>query len=56
MFDWIPAESYTTIHYNVLLIIALLITFHALIFDVKDEQSINFFYAFGHLIVITFIL
>ena len=55
MFDWIPAESYTSIHYHVLLIIAILITFHALIFDVQDEQSINFFYSFGHLVVITLI-
>ena len=55
MFDWIPAESYTAIHYHVLLVIALLITFHAIIFDVKDEQSINFFYSFGYVIVVVMI-
>lgn len=52
MFDWIPVEFYTAIHYHVLLVIALLITFHAIIFDVKDEQSINFFYTFGFVVVI----
>lgn len=51
MFDWIPAEYYTSIHYHVLLAIALLITFHAIIFDVNDEQSINFFYTLGYLVV-----
>ncbi|MBF8457251.1 EpsG family protein [Kaistella sp. G5-32] len=56
MFDWIPAQSYTAIYYNVLLIIALLISFHALIFDVNDEQSINFFYSFGYAVVLTLIL
>ncbi len=56
MFDWIPAESYTAIHYHVLLFIALLITFHALIFEVDDEQSINFFYSFGYAVVALLIL
>lgn len=56
MFDWIPPESYTTIHYNVLLVIALLITFHAIIFNVNDEQSIDFFYSFGYIVVFTLIL
>lgn len=53
MFDWIPAEYYTSIHYHVLLLIALLITFHAIIFNVDDEQSIDFFYSLGYLVVIT---
>ena len=52
MFDWIPAENYVSIHYHVLLIIALLISFHAIIFDNNDEQSINFFYTLGYLVVI----
>lgn len=56
MFDWIPAEFYTAVHYHVLLVIALLITFHAIIFDIKDEQSIDFFYSFGYVLVITLIL
>lgn len=52
MFDWIPVEYYTVIQYHFLFVIALLITFHAIIFDVKDEQSIDFFYAFGYVIVV----
>lgn len=55
MFDWIPASSYTTVYFNALLIIALLIAFHALIFEVNDEQSIDFFYTIGHLVVIVLI-
>lgn len=55
MFDWIPAASYTAIHYHVLFVIAILITFHALIFDIKDEQSISFFYAFGYAVVVALI-
>lgn len=55
MFDWIPASSYTAIHYHLLLIIALLITFHALIFEIDDEQSITFFYTLGYLVVIVLI-
>lgn len=56
MFDWIPIEFYTVIQYHVLFVIALLITFHALIFDIKDEQSIDFFYIFGYAIVLLMIL
>lgn len=55
MFDWIPLEYYTAIHYHVLFVIALLITFHAIMFDVKDEQSINFFYSLGYIIVVVFV-
>ena len=56
MFDWIPLENYVAIHYHVLLVIALLISFHAIIFDIHDEQSIDFFYTVGHVIVIILIL
>ena len=52
MFDWIPLENYDGIFYNTLLILTLLISFHALIFDVKDEQSIDFFYVLGYFVVI----
>lgn len=55
MFDWIPLENYTAIHYHVLLVIALLISFHAIIFDVNDEQSIDFFYALGYAVVVLLI-
>ena len=55
MFDWIPLEYYTDIHYHVLFVIALLITFHAILFDVKDEQSIHFFYSLGYIVVIIFV-
>ena len=51
MFDWIPIEIYTAVQYHFLFVIALLIIFHALIFDVKDEQSINFFYTLGYVVV-----
>jgi len=37
-------------------VIAMLIAFHAIIFDIKDEQSINFFYSFGYLVVIAMVL
>ena len=56
MFDWIPIENYTFIQYHVLLVIALLITFHAIIFDVNDEQSIDFFYSLGFIVVFVLVL
>lgn len=56
MFDWIPIENYTAIHYHFLFVIALLITFHALIFDVNDEQSIDFFYTLGYIVVVAMLL
>lgn len=55
MFDWIPLEYYTSIHYHVLFVIALLITFHSILFDVKDEQSIHFFYSLGYVIVLLYL-
>lgn len=56
MFDWIPLQNYTSIQYHVLFVIALLITFHAIIFDVKDEQSVHFFYSLGYFVVIAYVL
>ena len=50
MFDWIPIENYADFQYHFLFVIALLITFHAIIFDVKDEQSIDFFYVLGYIV------
>ncbi len=56
MFDFVPVEYYTAIHYHVLLFIAILILFNALIFEVDDPKSINFFNAFGYVVVAVFIL
>lgn len=56
MFDWIPLEYYTLIQYHALFVITLIILFHAIIFDIKDDQSINFFYTFGYIVVIAFML
>lgn len=56
MFDFIPVEYYTVIHYHVLLFIAILILFNALVFDIDDPKSIGFFNNFGYVVVIIFTL
>ena len=56
MFDFIPVEFYTNIQYYALLFIAVLMLFHSMMYDVRDEQSINFFNYFGYFVVILFTL
>ncbi len=56
MFDWIPIAKYTAVHYHVLLCIALLITYHAQHFDIKDQRSIRLFDRFGYIITAIYIL
>lgn len=56
MFDWIPLQYYTAVQYNVLLFIALVILYHSISFDLKDERSIGFFNSLGYGIVLFYIL
>lgn len=56
MFDWIPLQYYTAIHYHVLLLLALLILFHASQFDIKDEHSISFFNSTGYFLIVIYTL
>ena len=51
MFDWIPLQYYTTIHYHLLLLIALVILFHSFNFKIDDSESIQFFNITGYIIV-----
>ncbi|MGX9985369.1 EpsG family protein [Soonwooa purpurea] len=39
MFDWIPVELYTNVHYNFLLGIILLVLFNSFIFDINNNQQ-----------------
>ena len=55
MFDWIPLQYYTAIHYHVLLFIVLLILYHASQFDIKEEKSLNFFNILGYTFVLVYI-
>ncbi|QIG90343.1 EpsG family protein [Chryseobacterium sp. POL2] len=54
MFDWIPVELYTSLHYHVLLLVMLIILAHAFVYDVSDQQSIQFFQVLGG--ILTFLL
>jgi len=47
MFDFIPASIYTTLQYNVLLIITVIILIHAFSYNIQDEKSIHFFNILG---------
>ncbi|MGC4129833.1 MAG: EpsG family protein [Bergeyella sp.] len=56
MFDFIPLEYYTDVHYHVLLFVAVLMVFNALVFDVRNRQSINFFSVLGCFLVVLLVL
>lgn len=52
MFDWIPLEYYTSIYYHVLLLIAMLVVLHSMVYDVRDRGSLMFFEILGGIILI----
>lgn len=56
MFDWIPVDIYTSLQYNVLLLVLLIIILHSFMYDIKDQQSILFFKTLGSFIVLFMIL
>lgn len=56
MFDFVPVEFYTNIQYYALLFIAIIVLFHSMMYDVRDERSINFFNSLGYVVVILFTL
>lgn len=56
MFDWIPIQYYSAIHYHFLLMVALLILLHAYQYDIRDRNSVQFFDAFGYLVVFILII
>lgn len=55
MFDWIPLQYYTAIHYHVLLLVALMILYHSTQYDIGAPSSIRFFNAFGYVVVLVYI-
>lgn len=56
MFDFVPLASYTNIHYYVLLLIAIVILIHALVYKIDDDKSIQFFNYLGYFVVCIYIL
>lgn len=56
MFDWIPVELYTSLHYHVLLLVMLIILAHAFVYDVRDQQSLQFFQILGGILTVLMVL
>ncbi len=56
MFDFIPVEIYTSLHYTILLLIALVILTHAMSKNLYDVDSIQFFNGLGIVVVIWYTL
>ncbi len=56
MFDWIPVELYTSLQYQVLLFVMLIILVHAFVYDVRDQQSIQFFQILGGILTVLMVL
>ena len=56
MFDFIPANIYTTLHYNFLLIIAVTILIHAFSYNIQDQKSLYFFNILGIVVVCVYTL
>lgn len=56
MFDFVPLESYTNLHYYVLLLIAVVMLVHAFIYGIDDDRSIQFFNYFGYFVLVIYIL
>lgn len=56
MFDFIPLSYYTTLHYWMLFCVAILILIHSMVYDVKNEKSIQFFHYFGLFFAVFFTL
>ncbi|OWK74508.1 hypothetical protein CBW16_03620 [Flavobacteriaceae bacterium JJC] len=56
MFDWIPISSYTTVYFNVLMIIMLITLFHSYQNDLFDLHTKSFSAIFGHIFLVFIIL
>ena len=56
MFDWIPVELYTSLHYHVLLLVMLIILAHAFVYDVRDQQSLQFFQILGGILTLLMVV
>ncbi|MFN3021591.1 EpsG family protein [Chryseobacterium sp. TY3] len=56
MFDWIPVELYTSLQYQVLLFVMLIILVHAFVYDVRDQQSLQFFQILGGILTVLMVL
>ena len=56
MFDFVPLELYTNIHYFALLLIVVLIVICSFTYDIKEERNIQFFNYFGYFVIFWYIL
>ncbi len=56
MFDWVPLENYSAIHYHALFFIVLIIFLHSMIYNIRNQSSLIFFQIFGGIIVVVFTL
>jgi len=52
MFDFIPLEYYTSIHYHFLFLVIIIVFLNSMVFDFKNTESINFFNFLGFIIVV----
>lgn len=56
MIDFIPLEYYTALHYHILLLVAIMILFHAYAYEIDSQDSLNFFNVLGYIIVVLLVL
>lgn len=56
MFDWIPIGSYTTVYFNVLMIIMLITLFHSYQNDLFDPRTKSFSVIFGSVFLVFIVL
>ena len=56
MFDWIPLESYVGVYYNTMLVIGLMMWLHSMMFDLKNESSIQLFKIIGSIFTVFIML
>lgn len=56
MFDFIPEKYYSSVQYNSLLIIGIMILAHSLVYEVRNRKSLSFFNAFGVFFIVLYTL
>ncbi len=56
MFDFIPVSSYTTLQYNILLLITVVILLHAFSYNIEDQKSVYFFNILGIIVAVLYTL